>query len=204
MNKTKDSIKAMLREQWEKACNGYLLELLRMWELDAHYGYWIGDEVGGVYDYGEGSIDIGMDNIIYCVENDVTRQTFDEWAEYICDASEFGFDTPNLGSWCKGCPRTPQKVFDRLRGLKADLAKAVEEEKERQKAPMNPNLDKRLIDCGLSVRTINLCYKNDIKTVGDLVKLHKTDFLKFRNAGRKSLCEVEDLLEQLGLDFTPY
>ena len=133
MNKTKDSIKAILREQWENACNGYLVELLRMWDLDAHYGYWIADEVGGVYDYGDGMMTINMDDIIYCVENDVESKEYTAWQEYICDAAEFGFDTPNLKSWCHGCPRTPQEVFERLRGLKADLAKAVEDEKERMK-----------------------------------------------------------------------
>jgi hypothetical protein len=38
---------------------------------------------------------------------------------------------PDLRSWHRGCPQTPQEVFDRLRALKADLAKAVEEEKKR-------------------------------------------------------------------------
>ena len=138
MSKTKDSIKAMLREQWEKACNGYLGKLLRMWELDAHYyGYWIGDEVGGVYDYGDGMISIGMEDIIYCVENDVERKEYMDWQEYICDASEFGFDTPNLRSWHRGCPRTPPEVFERLRGIKADITKAVEEEKSRIKNETN-------------------------------------------------------------------
>ena len=133
MNKTKDSIKAMLREQWDKACNGYLVELLRMWELDSHYGYWIGDDVGGVYDYGDGMISIGMDDIIYCVENDVEYKECIAWLDYICEAAEFGFDTPNLKSWCRCCPRTPPEVFERLRDIKADLAKAVEEEKVRMK-----------------------------------------------------------------------
>ena len=62
MSKTKDSTKAMLREQWEQACNGYTMALLRMWELDAYYGYWIGEEIGGVYDYGGGMFTIGMDD----------------------------------------------------------------------------------------------------------------------------------------------
>ena len=65
MEKTKSGIKKMLKDQWEQACNGYLVELLRMWELDAHYGCWIGDDVGGVYDYGDGMVTISMDNIIY-------------------------------------------------------------------------------------------------------------------------------------------
>jgi hypothetical protein len=133
MEKTKAGIKKMLKDQWEQACNGYLAELLRMWELDAHYGYWIGDEVGGVYDYGDGMFTINMDDIIYCVEHDVTHDQYIEWQEYICDAAEFGFDTPNLKSWMMGCPRTPEATFKRLRKLKADLNNAINEEQERVK-----------------------------------------------------------------------
>ena len=48
MKKAKDAIKRQLKEQWQQACNGFLVELLRMWELDAHYGYWIGDETGAI------------------------------------------------------------------------------------------------------------------------------------------------------------
>ena len=133
MNKTKDGIKRMLKEQWEKACNGYLVELLRMWELDAHYGYWIGGEEGSVYDYGDGMFTIGIDDMIYCVDCDVTREQYIEWQEYFCDATEFGFDTPNLRSWIRGCPRTSKETFDTLRMLKQRLQDAVEEEKQRMK-----------------------------------------------------------------------
>ena len=134
MEKTKDGIKKMLKEQWEKACNGYLVELLRMWDLDAHYGYWIAEEAGGVYDYADGVMTINIEDIIYCVEHDVESKEYMAWQEYICQAHEFGFDIPNMRSWHRGCPRTPQETFDRLRDIKADLAKAVEEEKERMKA----------------------------------------------------------------------
>jgi len=133
MEKTKDAVKRQLKDDWQKSCNGFLVELLRMWELDAHYGYWIGDETGGVYDYGDGSFDIGMDDIIYCVEHDVTREQYDEWQEYICDAAEFGFDTPNLRSWMHGCPRTPRETFKHLREIKATLNDAIRDEKERMK-----------------------------------------------------------------------
>ena len=134
MEKTNDAVKRQLKEDWHKACNGYLVELLRMWELDGFYGYWIADEVGGVYDYADGSFDIGMDDIIYCVEHDVTRDQYDEWQDYIIDASEFGFDTPNLRSWMHGCPRTPKETFDKLKRLKADLNAAIDEEKKKQKS----------------------------------------------------------------------
>lgn len=131
MSKTKDSTKAMLREQWEKACNGYLVELLRMWELDAYYGYWIGEEIGGVYDYGGGMFTIGMNDIIYCVEHDIGREQYIEWQEYCCDAAEFGFDMPNLKSWIMGCPRTSQEVFKKLREMKKILDDAIKAEKEK-------------------------------------------------------------------------
>ena len=132
MKKTKDAMKAKLKEQWEQACNGYLCELISMWELNAYYGYWIGEEVGGVYDYG-GMFTINMDDIIYCVEHDVTALQYQEWQDYICDAAEFDFVIPNLRSWMNGCPRTPQEIFEKLRKLKADLNNAVEEEKKRMK-----------------------------------------------------------------------
>ena len=133
MKKTKDAVKRQLKEQWKKACNGFLVELLRMWELDAYYCYWIGEEVGGVLDYGSGMFTISMDDIIYCVENDVTQQQYMEWQEYICDASEFGFDTPNLRSFVRGCPRTSAETFKHLREIKEMLDEAVQEEKKRVK-----------------------------------------------------------------------
>ena len=132
MKKTSDAVKRQLKEQWEKACNGYITELLRMWELDGYYGSWIAEEVGGVFDY-DGSFTIGMDDIIYCVENDVTESQYMEWQEYIIEAHEFGFDKPCLKAWMHKCPRVPKKTFDKLRALKADLNKAIDEEKERVK-----------------------------------------------------------------------
>jgi hypothetical protein len=133
MKKTKEAVKRQLKENWEKACNGYLVELLRMWGLDGFYGYWIGDEVGGVYDYGSGMFTLNMDEIIYCVENDVTEAEVMVWQEYVCDAGVFGFDIPDLKSWHRGCPRVGVEVFEKLRGMKAEIDKIVEEEKARVK-----------------------------------------------------------------------
>ena len=132
MEKTKSGVKRMLKEQYENACNGYLCELLRMWELDAHYGYWNSDQPGTIYHYGE-MHNLTMEDIIYIVENDIEENEVLEWEDYCLDAYEFKFETPNLRSWHKGCPRTPKETFDRLRQLKADLDKAVEEEKQRMK-----------------------------------------------------------------------
>lgn len=123
--------KEILRKQYECACNGYVAELLKMWELDGFYGFWIGDDIGGIYDY-SGSFTITMEDIIFCVENDITEEKYTEWLDYCVDASEFNMTTPNLKSWMMGYPRASQETFERLRGIKADLYKAIEEEKERQ------------------------------------------------------------------------
>ena len=133
MKKTKDAVKRQLKEQWRQAVRGYQAALLNMWELDAHYGYWIGGEEGSVYDYGDGMFTIGIDDMIYCVDCDVTREQYEEWQQYICDAAEFGFNTPNLRSFVRGCPRTPAETFKHLREIKAMLNDAIQDEKERVK-----------------------------------------------------------------------
>lgn len=59
----------------------------------------------------------------------------------------------------------------------------------------------RLEDYRLSVRALNCLKAADVETVGDLVRCTKSDLLKFRNFGKKSLCELEDLIEDLGFTF---
>jgi hypothetical protein len=130
MEKTKSGVKRMLKEQYEKACNGYLVELLRMWELDAHYGYWNSDQPGTIYHYGD-THNLSMEDIIYIVENDIEEDEVLAWEDYSLDAYEFKFTIPNLRAWHMGCPRAPKETFDRLRQMKADLYKAIEEEKQR-------------------------------------------------------------------------
>ena len=130
--KTKKDIKEKLRDQYKWACNSYLVEMLNMWELDAHYGYWNSDEPGTVYHYAE-THNLTMEDIIYIVENDIEEAEVLEWEDYCMDAYEFKFTTPNLRAWHMGCPRAPKETFDRFRQLQADLNNAVEEEKQRMK-----------------------------------------------------------------------
>ena len=87
----------------------------------------------------------------------------------------------------------------------------LKREMERMSSTHNPEPDpkaeikaKRIEDCNLSVRTANLCKANGIDTLGDLCKLHKTDWLKFRNGGKKSLIELDDLLHDNGLDWAEW
>ncbi len=62
-------------------------------------------------------------------------------------------------------------------------------------------LKKKLVDLDLSVRALNCLKSADVNTLGDLVSYQKEDLLKFRNFGKKSLAELENLLDNLNLDF---
>ena len=66
---------------------------------------------------------------------------------------------------------------------------------------MRQLLQTKLTDMNLSVRALNCLKAADVETLGDLVQYNKTDLLKFRNFGKKSLSELDDLLESLNLSF---
>ena len=66
---------------------------------------------------------------------------------------------------------------------------------------MRQLLKTKLVDLNLSVRALNCLKAADVETLGDLVQYNKTDLLKFRNFGKKSLSELDDLLESLNLSF---
>lgn len=66
---------------------------------------------------------------------------------------------------------------------------------------MRQLLKSKLSDMNLSVRALNCLKAADVDTVGDLVTFNKNDLLKFRNFGKKSLTELDELLETLNLSF---
>ena len=66
---------------------------------------------------------------------------------------------------------------------------------------MRQLLKQQLVDQNLSVRALNCLKAANVETIGDLVKYNKSDLLKFRNFGKKSLSELDDLLQSLNLSF---
>ncbi|GHT75288.1 DNA-directed RNA polymerase subunit alpha [Bacteroidia bacterium] len=66
---------------------------------------------------------------------------------------------------------------------------------------MRQLLKTKLSDMDLSVRALNCLKAADVETLGDLIRYQKNDLLKFRNFGKKSLTELDELLERLNLDF---
>ncbi|MBJ2188788.1 MAG: DNA-directed RNA polymerase subunit alpha [Muribaculaceae bacterium] len=79
---------------------------------------------------------------------------------------------------------------------------------DEEKLHMRQLLKSKLVDMDLSVRALNCLKSAEVETLAELVVFNKTDLLKFRNFGKKSLTELEDLLTSLnlsfGMDITPY
>ncbi len=66
---------------------------------------------------------------------------------------------------------------------------------------MRQLLKTRLIDMDLSVRALNCLKAAEVDTLGDLVSFNKSDLMKFRNFGKKSLTELDELVNNKGLTF---
>ena len=75
------------------------------------------------------------------------------------------------------------------------------EESDEEVLHMRQLLKTKLVDMDLSVRALNCLKSAEVETLSELVVFNKTDLLKFRNFGKKSLLELEDLLANLGLSF---
>jgi DNA-directed RNA polymerase subunit alpha len=75
------------------------------------------------------------------------------------------------------------------------------EEFDEEVLHMRQQLKAKLTDLDLSVRALNCLKAADVETLGDLVAYNKNDLLKFRNFGKKSLTELEDLLKIMNLNF---
>jgi DNA-directed RNA polymerase subunit alpha len=79
--------------------------------------------------------------------------------------------------------------------------KMANEEFDEEILHMRQLLKTKLVDLDLSVRALNCLKAAEVETLGDLVKFNKNDLLKFRNFGKKSLTELDELLESMSLSF---
>lgn len=79
--------------------------------------------------------------------------------------------------------------------------KTVAEEFDENSLHIRQLLKTKLVDLDLSVRALNCLKAADVETLGDLVAYNKNDLLKFRNFGKKSLTELEELVKAKGLEF---
>lgn len=87
-----------------------------------------------------------------------------------------------------------------------DIAKS--ENYDEESLHMRQLLKTKLVDLDLSVRALNCLKAAEVETLGELVAYNKADLMKFRNLGKKSLTELEELVAnkglQFGMDLTKY
>ena len=84
---------------------------------------------------------------------------------------------------------------------KINLEEETIEEFDEDTLHMRQLLKTELTEFGLSVRALNCLKTAEVFTLGELVSFKKSDMLKFRNFGKKSLSELEDLIAEKGLTF---
>ncbi len=79
--------------------------------------------------------------------------------------------------------------------------KTVSEDFDEGSLHIRQLLKTKLVDLDLSVRALNCLKAAEVETLGELVAFNKNDLLKFRNFGKKSLTELEELVRNRGLEF---
>ena len=84
---------------------------------------------------------------------------------------------------------------------KINLEEVVADEFDEDTLHMRQLLKTELTEFGLSVRALNCLKTAEVFTLGELVAFKKSDMLKFRNFGKKSLTELEELVKEKGLTF---
>ena len=77
----------------------------------------------------------------------------------------------------------------------------INEEFDENTLHIRQLLKTKLTDMDLSVRALNCLKAAEVETLGELVAFNKADLLKFRNFGKKSLAELENLVASKNLDF---
>jgi len=92
-------------------------------------------------------------------------------------------------------------LFSEERIIIEDQTKPVANTLDEEHLRMRQLLNQRLQDMDLSVRALNCLRAAEVVTLGELVRYHRSDLLKFRNFGKKSLTELDELLEKNGLAF---
>lgn len=118
-----------LKKNFELTANGYVKMLCKKWHLEESYGFWVSDEVGGLWCYGD-NYALDYDTIRIIVNEDVNFADFDQWNEYCIWAKQYNQNIPNFRSWLNGCPRISDEVRQKLVELKAEFEKACKDAKE--------------------------------------------------------------------------
>lgn len=147
------------------------------------------------------SIYTPIKNVKYSIENYRVEQKTD-YEKLVFDINTDGSINPKdaLTEAAKILIHHFMLFSDERITLEADEI-AQTETYDEESLHMRQLLKTRLIDMDLSVRALNCLKAAEVDTLGDLVSFNKSDLMKFRNFGKKSLTELEELVIVKGLSF---
>jgi DNA-directed RNA polymerase subunit alpha len=147
------------------------------------------------------SIYTPIKNVKYAIENFRVEQKTD-YEKLVFDIDTDGSINPKeaLTEAAKILIHHFMLFSDERITLEADEI-AQTETYDEESLHMRQLLKTRLIDMDLSVRALNCLKAAEVDTLGDLVSFNKSDLMKFRNFGKKSLTELEELVIVKGLNF---
>ena len=147
------------------------------------------------------SIYTPIKNVKYAIENFRVEQKTD-YEKLVFDIDTDGSINPKdaLTEAAKILIHHFMLFSDERISLEADEI-AQTETYDEESLHMRQLLKTRLIDMDLSVRALNCLKAAEVDTLGDLVSFNKSDLMKFRNFGKKSLTELEELVIVKGLSF---
>jgi len=174
--------------------------------IDKGRGYVPAEENKTLHDGGIGviftdSIHTPIKNVKYTIENYRVEQ--------ITDFEKLIFEIETDGSiHPKEALKEAAKIliqhfvlFSDEKIMADNVENILNEEFDETSLHIRQLLKSRLVDLDLSVRALNCLKAAEIETLGELVAIHKGDLLKFRNFGKKSLSELEDLVKNKNLEF---
>ncbi len=147
------------------------------------------------------SIFTPIKNVKYAVENYRVEQKTD-YEKLVLDIATDGSIVPQdaLTEAAKILIHHFMLFSDERITLEADEI-AQTETYDEESLHMRQLLKTKLIDMDLSVRALNCLKAAEVDTLGDLVSFNKNDLMKFRNFGKKSLTELDELVHNKGLQF---
>ncbi|MFA5619297.1 MAG: DNA-directed RNA polymerase subunit alpha [Weeksellaceae bacterium] len=147
------------------------------------------------------SIYTPIKNVKYSVENYRVEQKTD-YEKLILDITTDGSITPQdaLTEAAKILIHHFMLFSDERITLEEDEV-AYGETYDEEALHMRQLLKTKLVDMDMSVRALNCLKAAEVETLGELVSYNKSDLMKFRNFGKKSLTELEELVDSKGLTF---
>ncbi len=147
------------------------------------------------------SIYTPIKNVKYAVENFRVEQKTD-YEKLVFDIKTDGSISPQdaLTEAAKILIHHFMLFSDERITLEADEI-AQTETYDEESLHMRQLLKTKLVDMDLSVRALNCLKAAEVDTLGDLVSFNKNDLMKFRNFGKKSLTELDELVHVKGLNF---